>query len=343
MMKNPLFSIIIPVRTSNPYLRETLKKIKKQTLNSYEILVITDQISLDLGATIYQMGPSFKRNLGAKKAKGRYLAFLDDDSFPSKKWLENALTIFENNPKAVGVCGPCLTPPKDNYKQKASGLVWSSYLGSGGAGVYRNSIKSKRLVDDYPTVNLIVKKTDFKKIGGFNNHYWPGEDTILCIDLTKKLKKEIVYDPSVIVYHHRRTAIIPHLQQITRYAIHRGYFAKKFPETSFRIGYFIPSFFTFYIVTFIFINIFYLINSLKTDWFIFLYNIPIILYISILAITFFSFIYKKYNLKTSLLASITIPLTHFYYGILFIIGLSKKDIQFVPHKVNKKTGKYIGG
>lgn len=342
-MKKPLFSIIIPVRNETPYLRETLKKIKKQTLKSYEVLVITDQISLDLGATIYQTGPSYKRNLGGQKAKGKYLAFLDDDSFPSKNWLENSFKIFKEHPKASAVCGPCLTPPKDNYKQKASGLVWSSLLGSGGAGVYRNSIKSKRLVDDYPTVNLIVNKNDFLKIGGFNNRYWPGEDTILCIDITKKLKKQIVYDPSIVVYHHRRDAIIPHLQQITRYAIHRGYFAKKFPETSFRIGYFIPSLFTFYTVTFTFINLYYLQNRIDPDLFLFLYNLPIILYLSILAASFFNFIIKKNSIKTSLLAIITIPLTHFYYGVLFMTGLLKNEIQFKPHKVNNKTGEYIGG
>jgi glycosyltransferase involved in cell wall biosynthesis len=343
MIKKPIFSIIIPVRNINPYLEETLKKIKNQTLKSYEILVITDKISLESGASIHQMGPSFKRNLGAKKAKGEYLAFLDDDSYPDKNWLKNAFQIIKNSPNTAAVCGPCLTPPKDNIKQKASGLVWSSIFGSGGAGVYRNSIKSSRLVDDYPTVNLVVNKKDFLKVGGFNNHYWPGEDTILCMDLTKKLCKRIVYDPSIIVFHHRRSAIIPHLQQITRYAIHRGHFAKKFPTTSFRIGYLIPSFFVFYLVTFLFINLYYYLNSLSIDRLLFFYNLPIFFYISMLFVSFFEFIFKKNSVGSSILAAITIPITHVYYGLLFIYGFLKKDLQFIPHEVDKKTGKYIGG
>ncbi len=241
-MKEIIFSIIIPVRIKNKYVEETLDFLKKQSYKKFEILVITDKISK-------KSNPSFKRNLGASMAKGEYLAFLDDDSYPHKDWLKNSLKYLNKNDNLCGVCGPCLTPSNNNYKQVASGLVWSSLMGSGGAGVYRNSIRSKRYVDDYPTVNLIIKKNDFNKVKGFDEKYWPGEDTILCLKLTSDLNKKILYSPDIIVYHHRREAIIPHLQQITRYAKHRGLFAKKFPKTSLRIGYLIPSLFTLYIIT----------------------------------------------------------------------------------------------
>jgi glycosyltransferase involved in cell wall biosynthesis len=342
-MKKPTFSIIIPVRSTTPYLKETLKKIKNQTYKNYEVLVITDKVSFDSGASINQLGPSFKRNLGALQAKGKYLAFLDDDSYPDKNWLKNALAVFKENKNSSAICGPCLTPPKDNIKQQASGLVWSSRVGSGGAGVYRNSIGKIRFVDDYPTVNLIVKKSDFERVGGFNNHYWPGEDTILCLDLTKRLKKLIIYHPSIVVYHHRRNVFIPHLQQITRYAFHRGYFAKKFPETSFRIGYFIPSIFVFYLVSFLFLSVNYLIYKKQSDSFLFIYSIPLLIYIFVIFCSFISFVTRRNNLKSSLLAVIAIPLTHIYYGILFLFGLFKLNLNFKPHKVDQKTGKYIGG
>jgi len=323
-MNNPIFSIIIPVRQSNPYLEETLSKLKKQSIKNFEVLVITDEIS---GSA----NPSEKRNLGTKKAKGNYLVFFDDDSFPSKNYFKNASKLIEQNPDFAAFCGPCLTPPKDNYQQKASGLVWSSFLGSGGAGVYRNSIQPSRFVDDYPSVNLIVKKNDFNLANGFDTSYWPGEDTVLCLNLTKKFHKKIFYHPSLVVYHHRRSVIIPHLQQITRYAIQRGFFAKKFPETSRKIGYFIPSIFTLYIVILIFFH-----HN-------FFFKLPLYFYVSILVSTFFYFIFQENKIKVSLLATITIPLTHIYYGILFLHGLFKKEVTFKPHEFDPKTGKYIGG
>lgn len=326
-MKSPKFSIIIPVRKINPYLKETLSKLKKQSQKNFEILVITDKIS---GSA----NPSEKRNLGVKKSKGQYLVFFDDDSFPNKNYFKNTTKLVEKHPDYAGFCGPCLTPLKDNIYQKASGLVWSSWLGSGGAGVYRNTPQKPRFVDDYPSVNLIIKKTDFNLVGGFDVSYWPGEDTVLCLNLTKKLNKIIYYHPSLVVYHHRRPVIISHLQQITRYAIQRGYFAKNFPETSLKIGYFVPSLFFFYLILFI-------INNLYLHQFIL--NIPLYLYLSILLATLFIFLYQKNKFITSILAIITIPITHIYYGILFLNGLSKKEVKFKAHAFNKKTGKYIGG
>jgi len=327
MTKKPLFSIIIPVRQTNDYLKETITSLQSQTQKNFEILVITDKIS---GSA----NPSEKRNLGAQKAKGDYLVFFDDDSYPSKNYFKNANKLIVKYPKYASFCGPCLTPPKDDIFKQASGLVWSSLLGSGGAGVYRNSIKSSRFVFDYPSVNLIVKKSDFFKAGLFDNHYWPGEDTVLCLNITKKLHLKIFYHPSLVVYHHRRSVIISHLQQITRYAIQRGFFAKKFPQTSFKIGYFLPSFFVFYLILLI-------INLLIFNYY--LLYIPIYLYLTILIFTFFNFLINKKNFISSFLASITIPITHIYYGILFLYGLSKKEVKFKPHSFDQKSGKYIGG
>jgi len=319
MTKNIDFSIIIPIRTPNAYLKETLLYLNKQTSKNFETLIITDKISKT-------PNPAKKRNLGAKMAKGKYLAFLDDDSFPEKNWLKNAKIQLEKSNDIAAVCGPCLTPPSDNIYQKASGLVWSSFLGSGGAGTYRNHISKARYVDDFPSVNLIVKKEDFNKIGGYDTHHWPGEDTILCLNIITKLKKEIYYHPSIKVFHHRREIVLKHLQQITRYALHRGLFARIYPENSRKIGYFVPSLFFIYIITLPFTKFYY----------------PFYIYLLLLFVNFLIYI-KSNSLYVSLLATITIPITHLYYGVLFIKGYFSKNLDFKAHHVNQKTGKYIGG
>ena len=326
-MKPPFFSVIIPVRQINPYLRETYKHLQKQTTKNFEVLVITDKIS---GSA----NPSQKRNLGVQKAKGDYLVFFDDDSFPAKNYFKNAQNLTKKHPDFAGFCGPCLTPPKDDIYKQASGLVWSSWLGSGGAGVYRNSKQLPRFVDDYPSVNLIVKKSIFIEAGKFDQQFWPGEDTVLCLNITKKLNQKIYYHPSITVYHHRRSVIVHHLQQITRYAIQRGFFAKKFPQTSFRIGYLTPSLFFLYLIT------------LPILFFHFGYKFsiyPLYLYISILIDTFLKFFTKTKKINLSVLATITIPITHIYYGILFLHGLFKKEVKFKAHQINSKNGRYIGG
>jgi cellulose synthase/poly-beta-1,6-N-acetylglucosamine synthase-like glycosyltransferase len=327
MKQNPLFSIIIPVRQTNLYLKQTLRYLKQQSVKNFETLVITDKIS---GSA----NPSEKRNLGVQKAKGEYLVFFDDDSYPNKSYFKNAQRLVKKHPQFAAFCGPCLTPPTDNVYQQASGLFWSSFLGSGGAGIYRNSKRHSRFVDDYPSVNLIVKKSTFLKAGKFNNRFWPGEDTVLCLNITKKLNQKIYYHPSLVVYHHRRSVLLSHLQQITRYAIQRGFFAKKFPQTSLRIGYFLPSFFLLYLILLI-------INFLTINYY--LLYIPLYCYLSILILTFIGFIIQTKRIMLSILTIVTIPITHIYYGILFLHGLFKKEVKFKAHRLDKKTGQYIGG
>jgi len=330
----PTFSIIIPIRIENDYLKETLFHLSLQSYKSFEILVITDKIS---GSA----NPAQKRNHGAKIAKGKYLAFLDDDSYPSKDWLKNSFKYLNKHPNTAAVCGPCLTPPQNNIYQKSSGLLWASHLGSGGAGTYRNSISPPRYVQDFPSVNLIVKKKYFDLINGFDTYHWPGEDTILCLNLIN-LGKKIYYHPSIQVFHHRRAILMSHLQQIRRYALHRGNFARIFPKTSLKIGYFGPSLSILY-TTLLFLLFFTKKFTFTYGYISIILLFPFILYIFLLLITFVIFLKNKNSFFLSLLTIITIPVTHVYYGILFIYGFFKKKLDFTPHSVNSKTGDYLGG
>jgi hypothetical protein len=96
-------------------------------------------------------------------------------------------------------------------------------------------------VDDWPSCNLLVRADAFREAGGFDSSYWPGEDTVLCLKLTHDLGLEIRYVPEALVYHHRRPGVRRHLRQAAQYALHRGYFVKRFPQTSRRLSYFTPS------------------------------------------------------------------------------------------------------
>ena len=303
-MIKPYFSIIIPVKSENSFLIETRQKLLLQSYKNYELLVITDKISNN---------PCVKRNYGAKIAKGDYLCFLDDDSYPDKNWLSNIKIQIKIHPNYASFCGPALTPPDDNIWQQASGQVWSSILGSGGAGTYRNNISKPRFVNDYPTVNLIVKKTIFDKIGGFNIKYWPGEDTIFCLNLINN-HENIFYHPSIIVYHHRREIFRQHLAQTNRYAMHRGHFARIFPKNSLKVGYLIPSIFLIYLITLPFHHIY----------------IPIYLYVFLLLLTLLNIFFKSKNILLALLSVFAIFITHITYGFLFIKGYISSDLKFKP-------------
>ena len=323
----PEVSIIIPLKTLNNFLhQETIPSILDQTYQNFEIVLLPDYLSPEkfpktkLIPTWPKVGPADKRDIGANVSKGKILAFLDDDSYPDKNWLKNALKIFEENSKVAGVCGPTLTPSQDNLRQKASGYVWSTRLGSGGAGTYRCAKSPRREVDDYPTVNFLVRKKDFWAVGGFDSHFWPGEDTKLCLDLTKKLGKKIIYDPGVLVYHHRRPVFKSHLEQISRYAVHRGHFARILPQTSLRLGYLMPTFFVLGLISgpaFFFIS---------RPLFI-LYLVVILVYFLILLLTALGVYLKEKNLKLAFLVMPSIFFTHLVYGIFFIGGFLSPTLK----------------
>ncbi len=249
---NPKVSVIIPIEEINDYLRETLAHLGNLDYPDFEVLVfITRRTAEKFPHTHFIVNPELakrpaeKRDLALKYAEGEILAFTEDDAYPRSDWLKNAVAYFEDSSVAA-VCGPGVTPPSDSIEQKVSGWVQASRLG-GGNYTYRFLPQKKRLVDDYPSMNLFVRKSDFEKVGGFDSHFYPGEDTKLCHELVYGLRKKIIYDPNVLVYHHRRGLWRPYLKQIGRYGLHRGHFARILPKTSRRLFYFIPTLFTLFV------------------------------------------------------------------------------------------------
>jgi hypothetical protein len=141
------------------------------------------------------------------------------------------------------VGGPGVTPGNDPFLAQAGGLVYTNRFVSGNFRWRYIGDRVRSNVDDVPSCNLFVRTDVLKAINGYRTDFWPGEDTILCSDIVFGQKKRIVYDPWVLVYHHRRPLFGPHLRQIGRYALHRGHFAKRFPATSLRLSYLLPTLF----------------------------------------------------------------------------------------------------
>jgi len=305
MNKEFFFSIVIPVKSKNDYLIESINNCLKLDYPNFEILVLPDEYFeyKDNKVKVIStgcIGPAEKRDLSIKYAKGEVLAFLDDDAYPKNDWLKNVATYFEDE-SISAVCGPAITPDDDSLIQKLSGEIYSSILASGGT-VFRYKKTRKIIeVDDFPSVNFLIRKEDFKTIGGFDSTYWPGEDTKLCLDIINSGKK-IIYDPNILVYHHRRKSFKKHLIQVFNYAYHRGYFVKKFPKNSAKLAYFVPSLFL-------------------LTYFSYFYFGIIMLYLILLIVNSIIKYIENKNIKISLLLIPGIFLTHIFYGFGFLNGL----------------------
>ncbi len=244
----PKVSVIIPLPFLNDYLREAIGHYRQLNFKDFELIVlpdvdgVVDAAGLDMRIIpTGKVGPAEKRDVGAKAARGELLAFTDDDAYPAPGWLSAAVPHFSDS--SVGsVGGPAVTPPGAPLVERISGNIFESPLMS---WKYRKRYVAVGGVhEDYdlPSVNLIVRKSVFDAVGGFDSTFYPGEDTKLCLEIKQRGHK-IIYDPAVLVFHHRRNSFRKHFAQIANYGRHRGFFAHRYPETSNKPAYYIPSLF----------------------------------------------------------------------------------------------------
>lgn len=303
-------SVIIPAEKENENLKKCLEALGKQSYKNFEVLVIISKslTSLKLPKYIqeinYNGSPSGKRNFGVGKARGAILAFLDDDCIADKDWIKvgiKSLKLF----KAVG--GAMKTPKNSSFWERASGYLAESVIINP-----INLRKEKTFVDDWPSANFFIKKSDFLKLGGFDSRFWPGEDTKLCLDIVRRGGK-ILYDPGVIVYHRRRPLFRQYLEQVARYGRQRGKFARIFPQTSRRWYYFLPSGFVLYLM-------FLFVLLVKLDK---LGLMPLILYSIVVIVESGRTAWRDRNILIGFMFVVGAFLTHVVYGISFIRGIIK--------------------
>lgn len=318
----PSVSVVIAAPDITGCLSESLEGLARQSVKPDEVIILpdfsprsgVDPENYGLNLKIVPTGrtrPAQKRNLAIPMAKGEIIAFLDDDARPDEKWLEKSLRHFSS--ERIGAAGgPQLTPPSDPPMAAAGGDVFASPVVSGSYR-YRYVQERYRKVDDLPSCNLLVRKSILEKLGGYNTKYWPGEDTILCRDIVAA-GHEIMYDPFAVVYHHRRRLFLPHLRQVGRYALHRGFFARKFPQNSRRLSYMVPSLFVAGL----------LIGALASAAYApisCLYLGCVAIYLAIAAV--FS---VRPGIKRSLAVFSGTVLTHLWYGIRFIQGFLSRSM-----------------
>ncbi len=317
MSKSPLVSIIIPCKDVNDYTRECIKHCKQLSCDSYEIILLPDDSKEVIeGVKVIATGsvpPGVKRNIGAKNSIGEFCAFIDNDAYPRSDWLANAVKYLEN-PEVGGVGGPGLTPEADGLFQRAGGYVLSSFMVGNLSNRYRP--KQSFESDDIHSCNFIARKSVVEEAGGWNEKYWPGEDTLMSLAI-KKLGKKLIESSDVVVYHHRRSLFRPHLKQVSRFGEHRGFFAKKFPENSLKPTYFFPSL----LVLSLFAGV---LLSFLFSFFMYIVVLGVVAY---LALSLVAAALQVRKVKLILLVWSGMIVTHIVYGVFFLSGLVKRDLK----------------
>ncbi|MFC7294333.1 glycosyltransferase [Marinobacter aromaticivorans] len=179
--------MIIPIFNEEQFIvqcYESLISCLDESKLSYEIVIIdngsSDQTPALLksfkNASVYNIPRStisYARNVGASKSKGNVLAFIDGDVVVNDVWVDSVSRFVEDRKT------PFLTGYEVIIREKPSWIEkhWFGNLAS-------NHINS---------ANLIISRSAFDMLGGFNEDLKTGEDYDLC-DRAKK-NNNIYYCP----------------------------------------------------------------------------------------------------------------------------------------------------
>ena len=218
-----ILSIIICSYNRASYISDALTSLYNQSseLDNFEVIIV-DNNSTDNTKEVYviwrqtnmngqftfisetKQGASFARNTGATIAKGEWVCFMDDDAVATPNYVENILKHIQNKPDAVGFGGRIIP------KYIPSEPKWMSYYVSSLIGNFDYApIACAFENGKYPLEsNMIVKKSVYDQIGGFNVNL-PGVVGTLRIGGEGKelfykilaLGHIIYYDPAICVHH----------------------------------------------------------------------------------------------------------------------------------------------
>lgn len=321
MVNLPKISIVIPLYKTTSDVFENVQRCLEVDYPDFEILVVADDTALGTvpaGVKLLRTGrdrtgPAQKRDLALSQAQGDIIAFLDDDAFPRRDWLRQAVTYFTET-DVVGLAGPGLLPPRSPLLERASGLVLSSVFG-GGVFAYRYGPRKARYVDDYPAYNLLIRRAALETVGGFRSTFYGGEDTKLCLEIAKHGR--ILYVPDVVVHHTARPLFRPYAAQIWNYAKHRGFFVKRFPETSRRLWFFLPTLFTVGCVSLLALSV---LNA-TVAW------TGALSFLAFFGLFALVGMVRARNPIIGVLFPLGILITHFSYGLGFVFGLTLRNLE----------------
>lgn len=221
-MNDIKISAIIATHNRAEYLKKALKGLAEQTLpqDHFEIVVVdnastdnTKQTVLDIFPLlsnpqyIYEsiLGLTHARDTGWKAARGRYIAFLDDDAIPSPKWLEKIVETFETVTPSPGCVGGKIQPiwesPRpswlnDKLARCLTILDWSDtpFFIHQPQYVAGTNIAFPR--------DLIEKVNGFKSDLGRVGKKLLSNEEILISRQIEKMGFKTYYHPDIAVYHH---------------------------------------------------------------------------------------------------------------------------------------------
>lgn len=199
-------SVIIPAYNEEKVIKDCLESLAKQTYTDLEIIVVDDgstdkTVEKVHGVQLLKQthrGPGEARNLGAKKAKGEILVFVDADMTFDKDFIKELVAPIIDG-KTIG------TFSKEEYVLNKDS-VWSKCWNIN-KGLPSDRMHPKNYPDTQPVFRAILKK-EFNRVGGFSPIGYIDDYT-----LSEKLGIQADIVKGAIFYHKNPDTLLEVFQQ----------------------------------------------------------------------------------------------------------------------------------
>lgn len=214
-------SIIIPSYCRPRQLTSCLDSLTRldYSKDAFEVIVVDDGSPMPLDAVIERFqsslqiklirqdnqGPAVARNTGVNAARGKVLAFIDDDCLADSGWLAALVRTLRDDPTVL-VGGRIINSLLDNLFSEASQSL-TEYL----YDYYANNNHERRF---FTSNNMACLAETFREMGGFCQQYFAyvSEDR----DLSNRWSKagyKLQYAPDALVLHAHDLALSTFLKQ----------------------------------------------------------------------------------------------------------------------------------
>ena len=193
-------SVVVPARNDRAHLARLhpvlVEGFRAQGLAAEVVVVATDcrdgseDWCRDAGvrcvASSEALRPSVARNAGVEASSGQWLAFLDADVVPLPAWFERLARLIDARDENVAAGWPVIVPPGAHWLA----VAWERVrMAAGRMPRYINS------------GNLIVSRTLFDRISGFDPARVSGEDVDFC-DRARAAGGTLLFDADLAAYHY---------------------------------------------------------------------------------------------------------------------------------------------
>ncbi len=248
------FSVIVPTFGRPDEVRELLSGFIDQEFRDFEIIIVDGSHDTSLKIVIddfidkinlryfYEkgLGISDSRNLGAGKATGEFLVFMDSDCLVSHNYFKNVDNFLSVN-KVDGFTGPDKAHSSFSPVQKAINYAMTSHYTTGGIRGQKVHIGKIHLRG----FNMGISKEAFTKIEGFR-----GLKVAEDIDISMRFRNagyKAALITNAYVYHKRKSDFRKFFIQLSLHGKARIDLYKRH-RNSLKPLYFLPSLFVLYIL-----------------------------------------------------------------------------------------------